>query len=239
MTNSFSYKSQGSVENRLLADLPDEVLDRLLPHLQPVSFALGDIVYESSEQMEHLYFPTTCIVSLLYTMNDGATAEMGLVGNDGVVGIALFMGGNTVPNRAVVQVAGDAFRVRAPVIQEEFKRGGPCQMLLLRYTQALITQISQTAVCNRLHTVEQRLCRWLLLTHDRVQSAELWLTQEFIANMLGGRRESVTKAARHLQAAGLIRYVRGHITILDRQGLEAASCECYQVVKTEFDRLLG
>jgi CRP-like cAMP-binding protein len=239
MTNGFSYKSQGSVENRLLADLPDEVLDRLLPHLQPVSFALGDIVYESSEQMEHLYFPTTCIVSLLYTMNDGATAEMGLVGNDGVVGIALFMGGNTVPNRAVVQVAGDAFRVRAPVIQEEFKRGGPCQMLLLRYTQALITQISQTAVCNRLHTVEQRLCRWLLLTHDRVQSAELWLTQEFIANMLGGRRESVTKAARHLQAAGLIRYVRGHITILDRQGLEAASCECYQVVKTEFDRLLG
>jgi CRP-like cAMP-binding protein len=234
-----STKSQGSAENRLLAALPDEVFDRLLPHLQPVSFALGGVVYESSEQMEHLYFPTTCIVSLLYTMTDGATAEMGLVGNDGVVGIALFMGGNTVPNRAVVQVAGDAFRVHAPVIQEEFKLGGPCQMLLLRYTQALITQISQTAVCNRLHTVEQRLCRWLLLTHDRVESAELRLTQEFIANMLGGRRESVTKAARHLQAAGLIRYVRGHITILDRQGLEAASCECYQVVKTEFDRLLG
>src|SRR5688500_16345016 len=155
------------------------------------------------------------------------------------LGLPLFMGGNTVPNRAVVQVAGDAFRVQAPVIQEEFKLGGPCQMLLLRYTQALITQISQTAVCNRLHTVEQRLCRWLLLTHDRVESAELRLTQEFIANMLGGRRESVTKAARRLQQAGLIRYVRGHITILDRQGLEATSCECYQVVKTESDRLLG
>ncbi len=239
MTNRFSYKSQGSVENRLLAALPDEAFDRLLPHLQPVYFALGDVVYESSEQMEHIYFPTTCIVSLLYTMTDGATAEMGLVGKDGVVGIALFMGGNTVPNRAVVQVAGDAFRVRAPVIQEEFKRGGTCQLLLLRYTQALITQISQTAVCNRLHTVEQRLCRWLLLTHDRVESAELRLTQEFIANMLGGRRESVTKAAGHLQAAGLIRYIRGHITILDRKRLEAASCECYQVVKTEFDRLLG
>ena len=239
MTNRFSYKSQGAAENRLLAALPDEVFDRLLPHLQPVSFALGGIVYESNVQMEHLYFPTTCIVSLLYTMTDGATAEMGLVGNDGVVGIALFMGGNTVPNRAVVQVAGDALRVHAPVLQEEFKQGGPCQMLLLRYTQALFTQISQTAVCNRLHTVEQRLCRWLLLTHDRVESAELRLTQGFIANMLGGRRESVTKGARHLQAAGLIRYVRGHITILDRQGLEAASCECYQVVKTEFDRLLG
>jgi CRP-like cAMP-binding protein len=176
---------------------------------------------------------------LLYTMADGATAEMGLVGNDGVVGVALFMGGNTVPNRAVAQVAGDAFSVPASVLLEEFRRGGPCQLMLLRYTQALITQISQTAVCNRLHTVEQRLCRWLLLTHDRVRSVELLLTQEFIANMLGGRRESVTKAARRLQQAGLIRYVRGHITILDRQGLEAASCECYQVVKTEFDRLLG
>ena len=236
---SISTKPQGPIENRLLAALPDEVLVRLLPHLQPVSFALGGGVYESSERMDRLYFPTTCIVSLLYTMTDGATAEMGLVGNDGIVGIALFMGGNTVPNRAVAQVAGDAFSVPARVLLEEFRRGGQCQLLLLRYTQALITQISQTAVCNRLHSVEQRLCRWLLLTHDRVRSVELLLTQEFIANMLGGRRESVTKAARRLQKAGLIRYVRGHITILDRQGLEAASCECYQVVKTEFDRLLG
>jgi CRP-like cAMP-binding protein len=236
---SRSTKSQGPVENRLLASLPDEALARLLPHLQPVYFALGGVVYESSERMDHLYFPTTCIVSLLYTMTNGATAEMGLVGKDGIVGVALFMGGNTVPNRAVAQVAGGAFSVPAPVLLEEFRQGGPCQLLLLRYTQALITQISQTAVCNRLHSVEQRLCRWLLLTHDRVGSAELLLTQEFIANMLGGRRESVTKAAGRLQQAGLIRYVRGHITILDRQGLEATSCECYQVVKTEFDRLLG
>jgi CRP-like cAMP-binding protein len=234
-----SSKAQGSAENRLLAALPEEVFDRILPYLQPISFAAGVVVYESSEQMEHIYFPTTCIVSLLYTMTDGATAEMGLVGNDGVVGIALLMGGNTVPNRAVVQVAGEAFRVQAPVIQEEFRRGGPCQMLLLRYTQALITQISQTAVCNSLHTVEQRLCRWLLLTHDRAHSAELRLTQGLIANMLGGRRESITKAAGRLQATGLIRYVRGHIRILDRKGLEASSCECYQVVKSEFDRLLG
>ncbi len=234
-----STKSQGLVENHLLAALPDEEFARLSPHLQLVSFALGGVVYESSEEMDRFYFPTTCIVSLLYTMADGATAEMGLVGNDGVVGIALFMGGNTVPNRAVVQVAGDAFSVPAPVLLEEFRRGGPCQLLLLRYTQALITQVSQTAVCNRLHSVEQRLCRWLLLTHDRVRSAQLLLTQEFIANMLGGRRKSVTRASSHLQKAGLIRYVRGHITVLDRQGLEAASCECYQVVKTEFDRLFG
>src|SRR5262245_11798303 len=221
---SISTKPQGPIENRLLAALTDEVIARLLPHLQPISFSLGGGVYESSERMDHLYFPTTCIVSLLYTMTDGATAEMGLVGNDGVIGIALFMGGNTVPNRAVAQVAGDAFSVPASVLLEEFRRGGPCQLMLLRYTQALITQISQTAVCNRLHAVEQRLCRWLLLTHDRVGSVELLLTQEFIANMLGRRRESVTKAAGRLQKAGLIRYVRGHITILDRHGLEAASC---------------
>ncbi len=236
---SISANSQGSAENRLLAALPGEVFDRLQPHLHLITLVPGDVVYESHEQMEHLYFPTTCIVSLLYAVTDKATAEMGLVGNDGVVGITFFMGGANVPNRAVVQVAGNAFRVPVPVIQEEFQRGGLCQLLLLRYMQALITQISQTAVCNRQHTIEQRLCRWLLLTHDRVESAELRITQEFIANMLGGRRESVTKAAGHLQAAKLIRYVRGHITILDRQGLEAASCECYQVVKSEFDRLLN
>lgn len=226
-------------ENRLLAALPGDVYERLAPHLQPVSFALGGVVYESSEQMKHLYFPTTCIVSLLYSMSNGATAEMGLVGKDGVVGIALFMGGNTVPNRAVVQVAGDALRLPAPVLQKEFKLGGPCQIALLRYTQALLTQISQTAVCNRLHLVEQRLCRWLLLCHDRMPSDRIRLTQEYIANMLGVRREGVTTAAGHLQAAGLIHYVRGDITILNRRGLEKASCECYQVVKTEFDRLLG
>ena len=236
---SISTHSQGPAENRLLASLPGEVFARLLLHLQPVSFVLGGVVYESSERMEGLYFPTTCVVSLLYTMTDGATAEIGLVGNDGVVGIALFMGGNTVPNRAVAQVAGDAFSVPAPVIQEEFRLGGPCQLLLLRYTQALITKISQTAVCNRLHSPEQRLCRWLLRIHDRVDSVELLLTQESIAKMLGGRRESVTRAAGVCKRPGLSVTTEARITILDRQGLEAASCECYQVVKNEFDRLLN
>jgi CRP-like cAMP-binding protein len=189
--------------------------------------------------MDYVYFPTTSIVSLVYTMEDGATVEMGLAGSDGVVGIALFLGGDTTPNRAVVQIAGGALRMPAQVLQEEFKRGSSLQLLLLRYTRALITQISQTAVCNRLHSVEQRLCRWLLLTHDRVKVNELQLTQEFIANMLGVRREGVTHAACHLQAAGLIQYARGRITILDRKGLEATVCECYRVVKQEFGRLLG
>jgi CRP-like cAMP-binding protein len=268
MTNGFSYKSQGSVENRLLADLPDEVLNRLLPHLQPVSFALGDIVYESSEQMEHLYFPTTCIVSLLYTMNDGATAEMGLVGNDGVVGIALFMGGNTVPNRAVVQVAGAAFRVgivgnegmvgipvflgaaaslnralvqgagtalkmKADAMRKHIGHEGLLPDMLRHYTYSLLAQISQTAACNRFHTVEVRLARWLLLTHDRLQSNEFRLTQQFLSDMLGVRREGVTNAARALQRERLISYVRGQITILNRAGLEAASCKCYEIVKLD------
>ena len=236
---SIATKPQGPVENHLLAALPDEVLARLLPHLQPVSFAHGGVVYESSERMDRFYFPTTCIISLLYTMTDGATAEMGLVGNDGVVGIALFMGGNTVPNRAVAQVAGDAFSVPARVLLEEFRRGGQCQLLLLRYTQALITQISQTAVCNRLHSVEQQLSRWLLLSHDRLNTDELVMTQELIADMLGVRREGVTVAAGRLQDAGAISYVRGRIQILDRQKLEEAVCECYRVVKNEFERLLG
>jgi len=227
------------VGNWLLDALAFEDYERLRSNLEPVSFALGAVVYESGGQMDHVYFPTTSHVSLLYTMIDGATAEMGLVGNEGVVGIALFMGGDTTPNRAVVQGAGNAFRLKAEIMQDEFRRGGEFQHLLLRYTQALITQISQTAVCNRLHSVEQRLCRWLLMTHDCTQSDELQMTQEFISNMLGVRREGVTHAASGLQDEGFISYVRGHIKILDRQGLEARVCECYGVVKAEHDRLLA
>jgi len=226
-------------DNRLLAALPREDVARLLPQLTPVPLALGDVLYEPDRAMAYLYFPTTAVVSLIYTMVDGTTAEMGLVGNEGVVGVALFMGGDTTPNRAIVQVAGDAFRLWAPALRAEFLRAGAVQLALLRYTQALITQISQTAVCNRLHAIEQRLCRWLLLTRDRVPSDAIQMTQEFIAHMLGVRREGVTLAARDLQEAGLIRYVRGHITILDRPGLEATACECYRVVKDEFTRLLG
>src|SRR5882672_7541839 len=229
-----SRSAKSRPENHLLGALPEEDYERLRPNLERVTFSLGQVVYESNGHLDYGYFPTSSVASLLYTTVDGSTTEMGLAGNDGVVGIALFLGGDTTPNRAVVQIAGGAFRMKAKILQQEFAGGGILQQLMLRYTQALITQISQTAVCNRLHSVEQRLCRWLLLTHDRVRSAELLLTQEFIANMLGGRRESVTRAARRLQKAGLIRYVRGHITILDRQGLEAQSCECYQVVKTEF-----
>ena len=227
------------VENRLLAALPGGEYERLLPQLAQVSFSLGEVVYEFGGQLDYVYFPTTSIVSLLYTMENGSSAEMGLTGNDGVVGIALFMGGGTMPNRAVVQNAGGAIRMKAKVLQDEFARGGRFQHLLLRYTQALITQISQTAVCNRLHSVEQQLCRWLLLSHDRVKADELIMTQELIADMLGVRREGVTVAAGHLQDAGAISYVRGHITILDRQKLEETVCECYQVVKDEFQRLLG
>lgn len=227
------------VQNRLLAALPSEELTPLLPNMERISFSLGEVVYESGGRLNYVYFPTTAIVSLLYTMENGATAEMGLVGNDGVVGIALFMGGNTMPNRAVVQGAGDVLRMRAKALQDEFGKGGNFQLLLLRYTQALITQISQTAVCNRLHTVEQQLCRWLLLSHDRVNADDLVMTQELIADMLGVRREGVTVAAGRLQDDGAISYARGHIKILDRQKLEATVCECYKVVKDEFDRLLG
>lgn len=227
------------LENRLLAALPPDEYERLHPHLQPVSFSLGEVVYEFGGQLQYVYFPTTSIVSLLYTMENGTSAEMGLTGNDGVVGIALFMGGGTMPNRAVVQSAGHAFRLSAKVLQDQFALGGQFQHLLLRYTQALITQISQTAVCNRLHSVEQQLCRWLLLSHDRVPSDELIMTQELIADMLGVRREGVTIAAGRLQDGGAIKYVRGRIKILDRPKLEATVCECYGVVKTEFDRLLG
>jgi CRP-like cAMP-binding protein len=236
---SVAIRPNSPPENRLLAALPVDEYERLLPRLHQVSFSLGEVVYEFGGHLDYVYFPTTSIVSLLYTMENGTSAEMGLTGNDGIVGIALFMGGGTMPNRAVVQSAGGAIRMRAKMLQDEFARGGKFQQLLLRYTQALITQISQTAVCNRLHSVEQQLCRWLLLSHDRVKADELIMTQELIADMLGVRREGVTVAAGRLQDAGAISYVRGHITILDRQKLEDTVCECYLVVKNEFDRLLG
>ena len=236
---SISTKSQNPLENHLLAALPEEVYKHLLPHLEPVTFALGEVVYESGGQMTHVYFPTSSIISLLYLMTNGATAEIGVVGYEGVVGIALFLGGDTTPNRAVVQSAGNAYKMTAQALRTEFERGGDMQLLLLRYTQALFTQISQTAVCNRLHTVEQQLCRWLLLSHDRLRSDELVMTQDLISNMLGVRREGITVAAQQLKAKGLITYVRGTIMLVDRAGLEAAVCECYRVVKTEYDRLLG
>jgi CRP-like cAMP-binding protein len=225
--------------NRLLAALPRDEYERILPHLGHVSFKLGEVVYESGGQMEHIYFPTTAIISLLYLMENGSSAEMGMAGKEGLVGVALFMGGNTMPNRAVVQSAGGAVRMKAQVLRDEFARGDAFQRLLLRYTQALLTQMSQTAVCNRLHEIEQQLCRWLLLSHDRLDTDELVMTQELIANMLGVRREGVTAAAGRLQEQGLISYVRGRIRILDRRGLEATVCECYRVVKDEYDRLLG
>ncbi|MDH3280942.1 MAG: Crp/Fnr family transcriptional regulator [Gammaproteobacteria bacterium] len=225
-------------ENRLLAALPVNVRERLQPELELVHLAVGKVLYEAHDALSHVYFPTTAIVSLLYTMENGSTAEMGIVGCDGVVGIAVFMGGDTTPNRAVVQSAGDAFRLALKPFRVEFQRTGELHRLLLLYTQALLTQMSQTAVCNRLHSVEQRLCRCLLLSHDRLESDELIMTQELIASMLGVRREGVSVAAHRLQDAGLIRYKRGHITIVDRSGLESAVCECYQVVKIECDRLL-
>lgn len=234
-----STQAHSPLENQLLAALPKEIYERLLPHLEPVSMALGEVLYESDEQMAHIYFPTSSIVSLLYLMANGATAEIGVVGYEGVVGVALFLGGGTTPNRAVVQSAGHAFKMKAQALRAEFEQGGAMQLHLLRYTQALLTQISQTAVCNRLHPVEQQLCRWLLLSHDRLRSDQLVMTQDLISNMLGVRREGITMAARQLKDRGLISYVRGTITLVDRTGLEAAVCECYQVVKTEYDRLLA
>ena len=226
-------------ENILLAALTEDEYQRLGPHLEQVTFEIGKVIYHISDKLEYLYFPSTSMISLLYTLEDGMTAQVGLTGNDGVVGIAVFLGGETMPNQAVVQIAGNAYRLRTQLALEEFQRGGIFQKNLLLYTQTLITQISQTAICNRLHDVEQRFCRWLLLCHDRVRSDVLVMTQELIASMLGGRRESVTVVAGRLQDAGLINYTRGHITILDRKGLEAAVCECYKVVKVEYDRLLG
>jgi CRP-like cAMP-binding protein len=225
-------------QNHLLDALPKSDYERIASHLELVSMKLGDVLYEPGVQLRYVYFPTTSIVSLLYVMENGASAEIAIVGNEGILGISLFMGGDTTPSRAVVQGAGHAFRLRAELLKSEFGRFGPTMQLLLRYTQALITQMSQTAVCNRHHSVDQQLCRWLLLSLDRLQSNELSMTQELIANMLGVRREGVTEAAGKLQDAQLIRYRRGRITVLDRPGVEARSCECYQVVKTEFDRLL-
>ncbi len=226
-------------QNRLLAMLPEAEFARLQPQLEPAPLPLGMAVYESGDQQGFVYFPTTAIVSLLYVMEDGSSAEIAIVGNEGVVGVALFMGGESTPSRAVVQSAGHAYRMRARVVKLEFDRGGELQHLLLRYTQALITQMAQTAVCNRHHAIEQQLCRWLLLSLDRLSTNELSMTQELIANMLGVRREGVTEAAGMLQAAGLIHYSRGRITVLDRPGLEALACECYAVVKRETDRLLA
>jgi CRP-like cAMP-binding protein len=224
--------------NHLLNALPQEDYERIEPHLESVTLKLGEVLYESGDQMRHAYFPTTAIVSLLYVLENGSSAEIAVVGNEGILGIALFMGGHTTPSRAVVQSKGNAYRLKANRLLDEFNRGGASHNLLLRYTQALITQMTQTAVCYRHHTVEQQLCRWLLLSLDRLHGNALDMTQELIANMLGVRREGVTEAAGRLQRDGLIQYSRGHIEILDRERLEGRVCECYQVVKTEFDRLL-
>lgn len=225
-------------QNHLLEALPATDYQRLAPHLELIKMPLGEALCESGGRLQYVYFPTTSIISLLYVMEDGASAEIAVVGNEGILGISLFMGGDTTPSRAVVQSAGEGYRLSAPLLKQEFNRAGPLMKLLLRYTQALITQMAQTAVCNRHHSVEQQLCRWLLLSLDRLSGNELTMTQELIADMLGVRREGVTEAAGKLQRAGLIEYSRGHIKILNRPGLEKRVCECYQVVKTEFDRLL-
>ena len=225
-------------QNRLLAVLPADAHDRLFPHLELAPLALGMVLYESGDTLNYVYFPTDAIVSLLYVMENGSSAEIAIVGNEGIVGIALFMGGETTPNRAVVQSAGYAYRLKGALLKEEFARSGAMSHLLLRYTQALLTQMAQTAVCNRHHTLEHQLCRWLLMSIDRLPTNQLVMTQELIANMLGVRREGVTEAAGKLQHSGIIHYLRGHIEVLDRPKLEKHSCECYGVVKKEFDRLL-
>jgi CRP-like cAMP-binding protein len=224
--------------NHLLAAIPNAEWQRWLPQLEWIEMPLGQVLYESGSTLKHVYFPTTAIVSLLYAMENGASAEIAVVGNEGIVGISLFMGGESTSSRAVVQSAGEGVRLKAQVMKDEFYRAGPVLHLLLRYTQALITQMAQTAVCNRHHSLDQQLCRWLLLSLDRLRGNDLVMTQELIANMLGVRREGVTEAALKLQTAGLIRYARGHISVLDRKGLEQRTCECYGVVKKEYDRLL-
>jgi CRP-like cAMP-binding protein len=225
-------------QNHLLAALPDAVYERLLPHLEHVPMPLGQVLYKSGGELAYLYFPTTCIVSLVYVMSNGASAEIAVTGCEGLLGISLFLGGDTTPNQAVVQSGGYAYRIVAKMIKDEFDQGGPLQHLLLLYTQALIAQMAQTAVCNRHHSLDQQLCRWLLLSLDRLRSGELTMTQELIANMLGVRRQGVAEAAGNLQKAGLIDYRRGHISVLNRLGLEARVCECYSVVRREYDRLL-
>jgi CRP-like cAMP-binding protein len=228
----------GPRQNQLLAALPNAEWQRWLPQLEPVSLPLGQVLYESGATLSHVYFPTTAIVSLLYVMENGSSAEIAVVGNEGIVGVSLFMGGESTSSRAVVQSAGQGYRLKSQLMKTEFNRAGPVLHLLLRYTQALITQMAQTAVCNRHHSLDQQLCRWLLLSLDRLEDNELAMTQELIANMLGVRREGVTAGALKLQQEGLIRYARGHITVLNRAGLEKRTCECYAVVKKEYDRLL-
>jgi CRP-like cAMP-binding protein len=237
MTNSIT-PSKNPKDNRLLACLPKVEWEILQPQLEWVEMPLGHVLCESGSTFSHVYFPTTAIVSLLYVLENGASAEIAVVGNEGIVGISLFMGGESTTSRAVVQSAGEGYRLKAKFLKEQFNRSDPLMHLLLRYTQALITQMSQTAVCNRHHSMDQQLCRWLLLSLDRLHGNELVMTQELIAKMLGVRREGVTEGAVKLQKAGLIRYARGHITVLDRLGLEDRSCECYSVVKKEYDRLL-
>lgn len=231
-------KQSSPLENHLLSALPESIRVPLVEQLERIDLSLGQVVYESGNDVEYVYFPTTAIVSLLYVMENGSSAEISVVGNDGIVGIAVFMGGISTPSRAVVQSAGFAYRLPAQKLKDEFNKHGALMLLLLRYTQALITQMSQTAVCNRHHSIEQQLCRWLLLSLDRPHIKEIHMTQELIANMLGVRREGVTAAAGVLQKHGIIEYSRGHITVLDRAKLEALSCECYEVVKRETDRLL-
>jgi CRP-like cAMP-binding protein len=228
-----------ALKNFLLAALSEVDFERVRPKLETVSFKLGEVLYESGEKMDYVYFPTTAIISLLYIMENGATAEIGVVGNDGIVGVSLFMGGETTTSRAIIQSGGGAVRMKVKDLKAEFALGGRFQELLLRYTQALMTQISQTAVCNRLHSIEQQLCRWLLLSHDRLDSDKLVMTHDLISNMLGVRREGITLAAQKLASKKLIVNNRGTMTVIDRQGLESAVCECYKVVNEEYNRLLG
>jgi len=236
---SVTTNPNDALKNYLLAALPKDEFVRVESKLESISFKLGEVLYESGDKMDYVHFPTTAIISMLYVMENGATAEIGVVGNDGLIGNALFMGGDTTTSRAIIQSAGDSLRMKAKDVKAEFALGGMFQQMLLRYVQALMTQISQTAVCNRLHSVDQQLCRWLLLSHDRLKTDKLLMTHDLIANMLGVRREGVTLAAQKLAKRKLIKNVRGTITVIDRLGLEKAVCECYEVVNNEYNRLLG